>query len=133
MCIYYSLGNSYKCLIFNHYYIQMIEIKPIKVWRPVVDANYLRVRPIIGSTTDKSCNTYYEIGMKTANSRVKDVVTKDEEGNDIITPTTIIDWYINVVLQTGNHQITEEEYAERWLDNTYIEDIVLDYLGLERL
>lgn len=134
----------------------MIEIKPVQIGLPPQEATHILVRPIIWSTTDLSCNTYYEvIGQKTTErtqeveriesvERVEDVITQDGEGNDIVTTTTFIDNNTvfdtvtttdvsTVVLQTGNHQITEEEYAERGSDNAYIENLVLDYLWLERL
>jgi hypothetical protein len=82
----------------------MIQIKPIQLGLPKKEATQLLVRPIINSTTDTSCNTYYE------------VLTENNE-----------------VLANGNLPISEEQYEEWADDNSYIEDIVLNELELERL
>jgi Ni,Fe-hydrogenase III small subunit len=84
----------------------MIQIKPIALGLPSKQANFLLVRPIMKSTQETSCTTYYE------------VVAKENESS--------------YVVAMGNCPISEEQYAEWGSDNTYIEDIVLDYLGLER-
>jgi hypothetical protein len=81
----------------------MIKIKPITLGLPPKQANQLFVRPIINSTSDVSCNTYYEVST--------------EEGE---------------TLANGNCPISEEQYALWADDNTYIEDIVIAFLGLQR-
>lgn len=95
-------------LHFNLYYIKMIEIKPVKIGLPPQEATHILVRPIIESTTDLCCNTYYEVVGQTL---IEDTETHETR-----------------ILQTGNYRLTEEQYAQRGSDNTYIEDIVLDYL-----
>lgn len=80
-----------------------IEIQPITLGLPAETANRLMVRPSILSTRDTYCTTYYEVST--------------EEGK---------------VLTAGECPITEEQYANWGSDNTYIEDIVISYLGLER-
>lgn len=81
----------------------MIQIKPIQLGLPKKEATQLLVRPLINSTTDTSCNTYYE------------VCTEDGE-----------------VLTNGNYPINQEEYSKWGVDDTHIENIVLEYLGLTR-
>ena len=61
----------------------MIQIKPIKLGLPPKEATQLLVRPLINSTTDTECNTYYE------------VLTENNE-----------------VLANGNLPINEEQYEE---------------------
>lgn len=99
----------------------MINIKPISLGLPTKQANRLFVRPIINSTTDTSCNTYYEV---VAEETI--VVPSQIPGEPDTTGTT------SIVLTTGNVPITEEQYTAWAADNTYLEDIVLTYLGLER-
>ncbi len=80
-----------------------IEINPISLGLPAEVATRLMVRPNILSTRDTSCYTYYEVSS--------------EQGK---------------VLALGECPITEEQYTNWGSDNTYIEDIVISYLGLER-
>jgi hypothetical protein len=80
-----------------------IEINPISLGLPAEVATRLMVRAIILSTRDTSCYTYYEVS--------------NEQGK---------------VLAKGECPITEEQYANWGVDNTYIEDIVILNLGLER-
>jgi hypothetical protein len=80
-----------------------IEINPISLGLPTGIATKLMVRAIILSTRDISCYTYYEVST--------------QEGK---------------VLASGECPINEEQYANWGSDNTYIEDIVISYLGLER-
>lgn len=82
----------------------MIEIKPIELGLPRKTGVKILIRPIIASTTDTSCNTYFEV--------------QDENGQ---------------ILTNGNVPITEEQYAGWGEDNAYLENIVLNELGLERL
>jgi len=81
----------------------MIQIKPILTGIPVKEATKILIRPIINSTQSLDCNTYYE-------------VCSDE----------------NEVLATGNIAINEEQYKAWADDNSFIENIVLLNLGLER-
>ena len=39
----------------------------------------------------------------------------------------------NIIISSGSIQLTEEEFTAWGQDNTYIENIVLERLGLERL
>lgn len=80
-----------------------IEINPISLGLPAEVATRLMVRAIILSTRDTSCYTYYEVST--------------EQGK---------------VLAKGECPINEEQYALWGSDNTYIEDIVISNLGLER-
>lgn len=80
-----------------------IEINPISLGLPAEVATRLMVRAIILSTRDTSCYTYYEVST--------------EQGK---------------VLAKGECPITEAQYAQWGSDNTYIEDIVISNLGLER-
>lgn len=82
----------------------MIQIQPITLGLPSQEAIQIMVRPIIGSTTDTSCSTYYEVLSEN-----------------------------NVILASGNILISEEDYALWSDDNTFIEDIVLNQLKLKRL
>ena len=86
----------------------MITIKPIKIGLPSQNATHILIRPIIESTTDLCCNTYYEVVGQTL---IEDTETHETK-----------------ILQTGNYRLTEEQYSARGDDNSYIENIVLDYL-----
>jgi hypothetical protein len=81
----------------------MININPIELGFPKENAIQILIRPIINSTTDTSCNTYWELfsadGKRLAN---------------------------------GNQPINEEEYALWGGDNSDLENIVLNKLNLER-
>lgn len=81
----------------------MIQIKPILTGIPAKEATKILIRPIINSTQSLDCNTYYE-------------VCSDE----------------NEVLAIGNIGINEEQYKAWADDNSFIENIVLLNLGLER-
>jgi hypothetical protein len=91
----------------------MIQIKPILVGLPQQEATAVVIRPIIDTTTAIECNTYYEVVS----------VVFDEEGQVSG----------GAVLASGNYPINEEQYAAWGADNSFIEDIVLSALGLERL
>ena len=98
-----------------------IKIKPVKLGLPSKEGNCLLVRPIIHSTQSKSCSIYYEVI-----SKVSIEVPSTVEGGE---PT-----YSNTreVLTTGNLDIDEEQYDAWGADNSFIEDVVLKKLGLER-
>lgn len=81
----------------------MIKIKPTMAGFPQVECTELLIRPIINSTTDKSCNTYWELR------------TNKE------------------IIATGNCPISEEEYLLWDATNESLEDIVLNKLKLERI
>ena len=81
----------------------MIKIKTILVGLPAQEADGITIRPIIDSTTALECNTYYEILSESK------------------------------MLLNGNFPINEEQYKAWGKDNSYIENIVLKGLGLERL
>lgn len=82
----------------------MIQIQPIQLGLPSQEATQIMIRPLIGSTTDTYCSTYYEVLSEN-----------------------------NVILASGNIPISEEDYALWADDNSFIEDIVLKQLTLERL
>jgi hypothetical protein len=81
----------------------MIEIEPIQLGLPVQEGIKILIRPLIGSTTDVTCNVYYE-------------VLSSENRN----------------LANGYFLVDEENYAAWGADNTFIEDLVLNKLGLTR-
>lgn len=88
----------------------MIQIKPILVGVPNKEANFIMIRPLINSTQSLDCNTYYEVISK--------VETEESSTSEVLT--------------TGNYPISEEDYAAWSEDNSFIEDIVIAGLGLER-
>ena len=81
----------------------MIQINSIPLGLPTKEGVQIMIRPIINSTTDKSCNTYYEV--------------QSEKGE---------------VLASGNVPISEADYTAWAEDNAFIEDVVLKTLGLTR-
>lgn len=81
----------------------MIKIQPISLGLPSQEGVKIQIRPLIGSTTDITCTLYYE-------------VLSVENKN----------------LACGNIVLSEEEYASWGADNTFIEELVLNYLGLSR-
>lgn len=82
----------------------MIQIQPTPAGFPSENATQLKIKPLIESTTDASCNTYWEL----CNSEGK-------------------------ILATGNTPITEEEYILWDATNESLENIVLTKLNLGRL
>lgn len=82
----------------------MIQIQPTPAGFPSENATQIMIRPIINSTTDTSCNTYWELCSAG-----------------------------NKMLANGNMFITEEEYVLWDENNSSLENIVLEKLGLERL
>lgn len=81
----------------------MIQINPTLLGLPKKEGIQILIRPIINSTTDKSCNTYYEV--------------QSEKGE---------------VLASGNVPISEADYTAWAEDNAFLEDVVLKALGLTR-
>jgi len=93
----------------------MIKIKPVAVGYPAQDANGISIRVMPFQTTATSCSTYYEL---------KNIsVVVDEEGKETEIVKTLAD---------GNSPISEDEFILWGSDNIYIENIVLNNLGLER-
>lgn len=80
----------------------MIQIQPIEIGLQKETASQILIRPIINSTTDGCCNTYWELC--------------DKDGK---------------ILDSGNEAITKEEYAT-WDEDSVLEDIVLGKLKLSR-
>jgi hypothetical protein len=81
----------------------MIQLKPTLAGFPSEEATQILIRPIINSTTDTSCTTYWEL----CNSDGKPIAN-------------------------GNTDITDEEYL-LWDDtNESLENIVLAKLKLQR-
>lgn len=97
-----------------------IKIKPIQLGLPAKECNELFVRPIINDTQAIDCNTYYEV------IACETTTTVDSEGKETVNESRII-------MTNGNCPITPEQYVQWADDNTLIEDIVIAYLGLERL
>lgn len=81
----------------------MIQIQPIEIGLQKETASQILIRPIINSTTDTSCTTYWELC--------------DKDGK---------------VLDSGNTPINEEEYAQWGESNSDLEDIILGKLKLSR-
>lgn len=81
----------------------MIQIKPILLGLQQKEGTQILIRPIINSTQSLDCTTYYE------------VYSDDNE-----------------VLASGNVAINEEQYKQWEDDNTFIENIVLETLKLNR-
>ena len=82
---------------------KMIKIKTILVGLPQQEATRITIRPIIDSTTALDCNTYFEIFSESK------------------------------LLLNGNYQINQEQYFNWGKDNSFIENIVIKGLGLERI
>jgi len=80
----------------------MIQLKPTLAGFPSEEATQILIRPIINSTTDGCCNTYWEL----CNSDGKQ-------------------------LTNGNTPITKEEYS-LWNEDVILENIVLAKLNLVR-
>jgi hypothetical protein len=98
-----------------------IGIKPISLGLPAKTANRIMIRPIISSTQALDCNTYYEVV-----SRIVTIAPNSQEGGEPIETVS------REVLASGNFAITEEQYLSWGADNSFIEDIVIAALGLER-
>lgn len=81
----------------------MIQIKTVLAGFPTKEATQLLVRPLINSTTDISCQVYWQL------------FTGD-----------------NIDCTQGNLPITEEEYILWDATNESLENIVLTKLNLER-
>lgn len=82
----------------------MIQIQPITLGLPPQEATKIIIRPLINSTTDLTCNTYYEV--------------LSENGQ---------------TLANGNIPLSEEEYSSWGEDNTYLDNLILEKLGLKKL
>lgn len=82
----------------------MIQITPIETGIPVKTATKLEVRVLTFNTDATTATIYYSV--------------KNEE---------------NETLTDGNIQMTEQEFTDWGADNTFVEEIVLNRLGLERL
>lgn len=98
----------------------MIAITPITLGLPAKTATHLFVRPILYSTRETKCDTFYEVIAR------ETFTSTDAEGNQTTT-------YSNTILATGNCPIPEDVYGVWGVDDTVIEDTVLGYLGLTRL
>jgi len=81
-----------------------MKIENVNIGWPIKVGTDLMVRVLPFETNAVSCGTYYEI--------------KDENSE---------------LLASGNIYLTEAEFAAWAADNTYVEDIVLNKLGLTRL
>lgn len=81
----------------------MIQIKPIKLGLPTKEGVNLLVRILSFETTSVTAQLYWEV--------------QDLECN---------------MLANENIQLSEEQYCNWGDDNTYLEDIVLKELGIER-
>ena len=81
----------------------MVEIEPVKVGLPPQVANHITVKLEAFYTNAKTASAFYSIQNK-----------EFEE------------------LLSGNYELTEQEYDGWEGDNVYVEDLVLNYLGLKR-
>ncbi len=81
----------------------MVPIKTIPAGLPQRDGTKLLIRILPFETTSTSCDTYYEVRSD-----------------------------LDECLAVGNLHITEEQFTEWGADNSFIEDIVINYLMLER-
>jgi hypothetical protein len=79
-----------------------MRIKPISLGLPAKVGTELKIRVVSFDTDAVSCTLYYE------------VITDKEER-----------------LAEGNINLTEEEFAEWGKSNTYLDDLVLEKLGLQ--
>lgn len=93
----------------------MFQIKPIPVGYPAQEANNIEITIGACLTHATTCTTYYVLLNSTTNIVEEGIEIKD-----------------NKILAEGSILITEEQFAKWGVDNTYIEDIVLTNLGLER-
>lgn len=82
----------------------MIQITQIQTGIPVKTATQLEVRVLTFNTDATTATIYYSV--------------KSE---------------VNETLTDGNIQMTEQEFTDWGADNTFVEEIVLNRLGLERL
>jgi len=82
----------------------MIEIKTIKLGLPQKDGVKLLARILPFETNSKNCSTYYEVQSE-----------------------------VGEVLVNGNYQLTEDEFSLWGEEMEYIENLLLNYLKLERL
>jgi len=82
----------------------MIEIKTIKLGLPQKDGVKLLVRILPFETNSKTCSTYYEVQSE-----------------------------VGEVLVNGNYQLTEDEFSLWGEEMEYIENLLLNYLKLDRL
>jgi hypothetical protein len=81
----------------------MVEIEPVKVGLPPKTANHIIVKVESFYTNAVKASAFYSLQNK-----------EFEE------------------LLSGTYEMTEEEYNGWEGDNTYVEDVVLNYLGLKR-
>lgn len=81
-----------------------MKIKHIKLGLPEKTGTQINIRVMSFETNAKTCGLYYEI-------------VSDE----------------NEKLAEGNYQLTEEEFSGWGFDNSYLEYLVLTYLGLEKI
>jgi len=82
----------------------MIKIQPKLAGYPQELATQILIRPIINSTTDKTCSSYFQLFS--------------ESGKQ---------------LADGNLDLSEEEYDQWGADNSDFDNIILGKLNLERL
>lgn len=94
----------------------MFQIKPIPVGYPAQEANNIEITIGACLTHATTCTTYYVLLNSTINVDGQGVEIKD-----------------NKILAEGSVFIIEEQFAEWGVDNAYIENIVLNNLGLERV
>lgn len=93
----------------------MIKINEIPVGFPAKMANGIMIRVMPFQTNAVNCSTYYEL------TNTIEVIDSEEVVSNI-----------TEVLANGNIFITDEQFLNWGSENTYIEDIVLTNLGLER-
>lgn len=95
----------------------MINISPVPVGYPAVEANGIEIRILPFQTNATTCSTYYELINVTE-------IPSEIEGEE---PTVS-----KIRLAEGNYILTEEEYSNWGDDNVVVENAVLSNLKLTR-
>ena len=96
----------------------MININPVPVGYPAVEANGVEIRILPFQTNATTCSTYYEL------------FNISEAPSDIEGEAPVVS---KRKLAEGNYYLSEEEYNNWGDDNTVVEDAVLSHLQLTRL
>lgn len=94
----------------------MIKINPIPVGFPVKIANGITIRTMPIPTDAVSCSTYYEL------FNVTTFVDEERTETEVVEKIT-----------EGNCNLSEEQFAAWGQEMSYVEDVVLENLGLVRV
>lgn len=93
----------------------MISIQKIPVGFPAKQAELISIRLLPFQTTDLSCSIYYQLFSKTT--------TTVEDAEDTISTEQLAE---------GNLHLSEDEFAAWDNTMTYVEDLIINKLGLTR-